>query len=562
MGTEIQAFRLGEEDFRGRLFRDHPRDLKGANDLLSLTRPDVIEEIHRRYLAAGADIIETNSFNANAISLADYGLESHVYAINRAAAEIAARAARDFSRRAPARARFVAGSIGPTNRTASLPPEVSDPARRAVSFDELVAAYSEQIRGLLDGGVDLLLPETAFDTLNLKAALFAIEQVFEERGSRVPVIASFTIVDASGRTLSGQTVEAAWISISHAPLLAAGLNCALGPRQMRPHIEELSRVCPVHVVCYPNAGLPNELGGYDETPDSMAAVLREFAREGFLNIAGGCCGTTPEHIRAIAEVVRDLPPRRPPRPPRYTRLSGLEPLVIRPDSNFIVIGERTNVTGSRRFARLVRAGDYEGALRVARDQVAGGANILDVNMDEALLDSERAMTTFLGWIGSEPEIARLPIMVDSSRFSVLEAGLKCLQGKGIANSLSLKEGEEEFRRQARIVRRLGAAVVVMAFDERGQATSAERKVEILSRAHRILTEEVGFPPSDVVFDPNILTVGTGIEEHADYAVAFLEATRELKRRFPEAKVSGGVSNVSFAFRGNEPVREAMHAAFL
>jgi 5-methyltetrahydrofolate--homocysteine methyltransferase len=562
MGTLIQAHRLGEEDFRGTLFRDHPRHLKGANDVLSLTRPDLVEEIHRGYLAAGADIIETNTFNANAFSLADYGLERHVYAINRAAAALAVRAAREWTARTPDRPRFVAGSMGPTNKTASLSPDVSDPSRRAVGFDDLVRAYAEQVRGLLDGGVDLLLPETAFDTLNLKAALYAIEEVFEERGRRVPVIASLTITDASGRTLSGQTVEAAWISISHAPLLAAGLNCALGPRQMRPHLEELSRICPVHVACYPNAGLPNELGGYDETPASMAAVLGEFARAGFVSIVGGCCGTTPEHIRALAQAVEGLPPRRPPELPPYTRLAGLEPLVLRPDSNFTLIGERTNVTGSRRFARFVRAGEFEKALEVAREQVSGGANILDVNMDEALLDSEQAMTTFLRWIASEPEIARLPIMVDSSRFSVLEAGLKCLQGKGIANSLSLKEGEETFRKQARIVRRLGAAVVVMAFDEEGQATTAERKVSILSRAYRILTEEVGFPPTDVIFDPNVLTVGTGIEEHRGYAAAFLEAVRQLDQRFPEAKISGGVSNISFAFRGNETVREAMNSAFL
>ncbi len=562
MGSLIQGYRLGEEDFRGTLFRDHPRDLKGANDVLALTRPDVIEEIHRRYLEAGADIVETDTFNATAISMADYGLEAHVYTINRAAAEIAGRAAHDFARRTPYRPRFVAGSIGPTNKTTSLSPDVSDPARRAVTFDDLVAAYAEQVRGLLDGGVDLLVPETTFDTLNLKAALFAIEQVFEEKGRRVPVIASLTITDASGRTLSGQTVEAAWISISHGSLLAAGLNCALGPREMRPHLEELSRVCPLFVACYPNAGLPNELGGYDETPETMAGFLGEFAREGWINVAGGCCGTTPAHIRAIAEAVRGVAPRRRPDLQRFTRLSGLEPLVIRPDSNFILIGERTNVTGSRRFARLIQAGDLEGALEVAREQVAGGANVLDVNMDEGLLDSEKAMTTFLNLVATEPEIARLPIMVDSSRFSVLDAGLRRVQGKGVANSISLKEGEEEFKRQARLIRRLGAAVVVMAFDEEGQAATAERKVQILSRAHRILTEELGFPPSDVIFDPNILTVATGIEEHDAYAIAYLEAVRELKRRFPEAKVSGGVSNISFSFRGNEAVREAMHAAFL
>ncbi|HEX4822997.1 MAG TPA: methionine synthase [Candidatus Polarisedimenticolaceae bacterium] len=562
MGTMIQSYRLGEADFRGERFKDHSKDLKGCNDLLCLTRPEVVHEIHTKYLDAGADILETNTFNAQAISLADYGMERHAYEINKAAAEIAVRAARAATAAHPGKPRFVAGSLGPTNRTASLSPDVENPAFRAIHFRELKDAYKEQARGLLDGGADLLLPETTFDTLNLKAALFAIQELFEERGSSVPVIASLTITDQSGRTLSGQTLEAAWISISHAPLLATGLNCALGAEQMGPFLEDLQRVAPLPITCYPNAGLPNELGGYDETPAQMAATLAEFAREGWVNAVGGCCGTTPAYIEAIAHAVGGLRPHKPVAPVAFTYLSGFEPLSIRPDSNFTVIGERTNVTGSKKFARLVAADDYEGALAVARDQVAGGANILDVNFDEGLLDSEKAMTTFLHLIGSEPEIAKLPIMVDSSKWSVLVAGLECLQGKGVVNSISLKEGEEVFRGHARAIRRYGAAVVVMAFDEEGQAVEVDRKVAIAKRAYRILTEEVGFPPEDIIFDANILTVGTGIEEHAPYAVAFLDAVRRIKQECPGAKTSGGVSNVSFSFRGNEPVREAMHAAFL
>jgi 5-methyltetrahydrofolate--homocysteine methyltransferase len=562
MGTMIQSYRLGEADYRGKRFADHPRDLKGCNDLLCLTRPEVIAEIHRKYLDAGADVIETNTFNAQAVSLADYGLSPLAYEINKAAAELAVRAAREATAATPDRPRFAAGSLGPTNRTASLSPDVENPAFRAITFDELKAAYKDQARGLLDGGVDLLLPETTFDTLNLKAALFAIQELFAERGAAVPVVASLTITDQSGRTLSGQTLEAAWISIAHAPLTAVGLNCALGAEQMAPFLEDLQRVAPLPITCYPNAGLPNELGGYDETPAKMAATLGTFAREGWVNAVGGCCGTTPAHIQAIAQAVAGVSPHGPATPAAFTYLSGLEPLSLRPDSNFTVIGERTNVTGSKRFARLISAGDYEAALAVARDQVSGGANILDVNMDEGLLDSERAMTTFLNMIGSEPEIAKLPIMVDSSKWSVLEAGLKCLQGKGVVNSISLKEGEEVFEEHARAIRRYGAAVVVMAFDEEGQAVTADRKVAIATRAYRILTERVGFPPEDIIFDANILTVGTGIEEHQDYAVAFLDAVRRIKQECPGAKTSGGVSNVSFAFRGNEPVREAMHAAFL
>ncbi len=562
MGTMIQSLRLEEADFRGRRFADHPRDLRGCNDLLSLTQPEAIEEIHAKYLRAGADIVETNTFNAQAISLGDYGMQAFAYEMNRASAEIAVRAARAATAANPRKPRFVAGSMGPTNRTASLSPDVENPAFRAVTFDELVAAYKDQARGLLDGGVDLLVPETTFDTLNLKAALFAIQALFAERGEAVPVIASLTITDQSGRTLSGQTLEAAWVSISHAPLLATGLNCALGATQMAPFLEDLQRTAPLPISCYPNAGLPNEFGQYDETPSQMAATLREFAREGWVNVVGGCCGTTPAFIEAIAGAVEGLPPHAPVERTPFTQLSGLEPLTIRPDSNFIVIGERTNVTGSKRFARLIAADDYEAALDVAKDQVAGGANVLDVNLDEGLLDSERAMTTFLHLIGSEPSIAKLPIMVDSSKWSVLEAGLKCLQGKGVVNSISLKEGEEVFRGQAAVVRRYGAAVVVMAFDEEGQAVTTERKIAIAKRAYRILTSEIGFPPQDIVFDPNILTVATGIEEHDRYALAFIEAVAGIKRECPGAKVSGGVSNISFSFRGNEPVREAMHAAFL
>ncbi|HYM62853.1 MAG TPA: methionine synthase, partial [Thermoanaerobaculia bacterium] len=560
MGTMVQRYRLDEAAFRGSRFADHPRDLKGNNDLLCLTKPEVIEEIHQQYLDAGADLIETNTFNAQAISLADYDLEPFAYEINVAAAQIARRAADACS--TPERPRFVAGAIGPTNRTASLSPNVNNPAFRAVTFDQLVAAYGEQVRGLVDGGVDILLPETTFDTLNLKAALFAIEAYFAESGRRLPVMASVTITDASGRTLSGQTVEAFWNSVSHAKLLSIGLNCALGAKEMRPHVEELSSIAPIFVTCYPNAGLPNALGEYDETPQSMAAIIREFGESGWLNMAGGCCGTTPDHIRAISEILRDCAPRVPATPQPYLRLSGFEALTLRPDSNFIMVGERTNVTGSPKFAQLVKAGDLEGALVVARQQIEGGANILDVNMDEGLLDSEKVMAEFLNLIASEPEIARVPIMVDSSKWSVIEAGLKCIQGKAVVNSISLKEGEEKFREQATLIRRYGAAVIVMAFDEDGQADSIERKVAIASRAWRILTDDVGFAPQDIIFDPNVLTVATGIEEHSTYGVAFIEAVRQLREKFPLSSSSGGISNVSFSFRGNKTVREAMHAAFL
>ena len=562
MGTMVQSHRLSEADFRGDRFRDHPRDLKGANDLLVLTRPDVIETIHRQYLEAGADLIETNTFNANGISMADYGLVPLVYEMNAAAARVARRAVEAFRNDHPEREVFVAGALGPTNRTASLAIDVANPRKRETRFDDFVAAYREQARGLLDGGADVLLVETIFDTLVGKAALVAIDELFEERGARVPVMVSVTITDKSGRTLSGQMVEAFWSSVAHVPMLSVGINCALGAKEMRPYVEELSAIAPVFVSVYPNAGLPNAFGGFDESPASMAADLRGFAERGWVNVVGGCCGTTPEYIRAIAAAVKGLPTRAVPEVGRTLRLSGLEPFSIRSDSNFTVVGERTNVTGSPRFAKLVAAGDYEGALTVARQQVEGGANLLDVNMDEGMLDSAAAMTEFLNLVSSEPDIAKLPIMVDSSKWEVLEAGLKCLQGKAVVNSISLKEGEAPFRDHARKIRRHGAAVVVMAFDEEGQATTVDRKVAIAKRAHRILTEEVGFPPEDLIFDPNVLTVGTGIEEHADYALAFLEAVRRIKAELPLVRTSGGISNVSFSFRGNAPVREAMHAAFL
>jgi 5-methyltetrahydrofolate--homocysteine methyltransferase len=562
MGTMIQAHKLGEREFRGEPFADHPHDLKGCNDLLCLTQPAIIEEIHRQFFEAGSDVIETNTFNSTSISLADYGLEQEVYVLNKAAAELARRAADEFTARTPDKPRFVAGSIGPTNRTVSMSPDVNDPAFRAVTFDELAAAYSEQIAGLIDGGADLLMPETTFDTLNLKACLFAIETYFEQHGIRLPLMVSVTITDASGRTLSGQTITAFWNSISHVKLLSVGINCALGPEQMRPFLEELSQISTVAVSCHPNAGLPNEFSEYDETPAQMAAVLGDFAASGWLNVVGGCCGTTPAHIGAIAEAVENVPPRQRPEIPRLSRFSGLEQFEIRPESNFTLIGERTNVSGSRRFARLIREENYDEALSIARKQVDNGANIIDVNMDEGLLDGEAVMTTFLNLVASEPDIARVPIMIDSSKWSVIEAGLKCVQGKAIVNSLSLKEGEAAFLEQARTVHRYGAAVVVMAFDEQGQATETPRKVEICKRAYQLLTEQVGFPAEDIIFDSNILAVGTGMAEHANYAVTFFEAVRQIKTECPGAKTSGGVSNVSFSFRGNNVVREAMNAAFL
>jgi 5-methyltetrahydrofolate--homocysteine methyltransferase len=564
MGTMIQRYKLDEAAYRGERFKDWPHDLKGNNDLLSLTQPQIIAEIHRQYLAAGADIIETNTFNAQALSLADYKMEHLSYELNVAAAQLARYAVDEFMAEHPERVCFVAGSLGPTNRTTSLSPDVNNPAYRAVTFDQVMQAYYDQARGLLDGGVDLLIVETVFDTLNSKAALFAIEKCFDEMGRRVPVMCSFTITDLSGRTLSGQTVEAYWNSVSHIDLLSIGINCALGPKEMRPFIEELARIAPIYVSTYPNAGLPDPLSptGFPETPETMAPQLCEWAANGWLNIVGGCCGTTPDHIRAIAEAVKDCPPRVPAQVEPYLRLSGLEALTLRPDTNFVNIGERTNVTGSPKFAKLILNNQYEEALTVARQQVENGAQMIDVNMDEGLLDSEKAMTTFLNLVATEPDIARVPMVIDSSKWSVIEAGLKCVQGKGVVNSISLKEGEEKFKEQARLIRRYGAAVIVMAFDEKGQADTLARKTEICGRAYRILTAEVGFPPQDIIFDPNILTVATGIEEHNDYAAAFIEATRWIKQNLPLAKVSGGVSNISFSFRGNNVVREAMHSAFL
>jgi 5-methyltetrahydrofolate--homocysteine methyltransferase len=562
MGTMIQRQGLSEDAFRGQEFGDHPVPLKGCGDVLSLTRPELVEDIHVQFLRAGADIIETNTFTANSVSLADYQLEGRARDLNFASAQAARRAVERFRREAPERTSWVAGSMGPTTKTASLSPDVNDPGFRAVTFHELVACYAEQARALIEGGVDLLLLETSTDTLNMKAGLFAIQTLFAEGARKVPVMSSLTIPDRSGRTLSGQTVEAFYNSVSHVDLLYVGINCALGAEDMRPYVEELAGIVGTYTACVPNAGLPNEFGEYDDTPEHMAKVLGEFAHSGWLNVVGGCCGTRPEHIAAIAEAVRGLTPRVPVAPPPYTRLSGLEPLTITPQSNFIMIGERTNVTGSRQFRRLIMEDEYEDALKVARQQVEGGANILDVCMDEGMLDSEAAMIRFLNLIASEPDISRVPIMIDSSRFSVLEAGLACVQGKGVVNSISLKEGEDEFRRQAGLIRRYGAAVVVMGFDETGQATTVDHKLAIARRAYRILTEDIGFPPEDIIFDPNILTVGTGIEEHNDYAKSFIEATRRIKAEMPQVKVSGGLSNISFSFRGNDPVREAMHAAFL
>lgn len=552
-GTAIQGRELSDADYRGERFRDHPRDVKGDPDLLNLTRPDVVEDIHRSYLAAGADIITTNTFTSTSVSQADYGLEGVVVEMNRAGAEIARRAADAFGPD-----RFVAGSIGPTNQTLSLSPRVNEPAYRTLSFDDLCEAYAGQIRGLVDGGADLLLIETIFDTLNAKAAIAASKDV----APGAPLMISVTITDRSGRTLSGQTVDAFWISVRHAEPFSVGVNCALGAAEMRPYLEALARAAPIWTTCHPNAGLPNAFGGYDERPETTSKYLREFAESGLGNVLGGCCGTTDEHIRAIAAAVDGLPPRRAPASSRLASFSGLEPFQIGPETGFVMIGERQNVTGSARFRRLIESGDYQGAVEIAADQVRSGANVLDVNMDADLLDGARAMTTFLNLIATEPEIARVPVMVDSSRWEVIEAGLKCLQGKGIVNSISLKEGEEEFLERAAGIRRYGASVVVMAFDERGQADTVERKVEILERAYRLLTERAGYEPEDIIFDPCILAIATGIEEHAAYAKAFIGATRILKERCPRVRISGGVSNLSFSFRGNDAVREAIHSAFL
>ena len=552
VGVLIQRKDLTEEDFRGERFKNHPRPLRNDVDVLCLTRPDIVAQVHRDYLEAGADLITTNTFTATPISQADYGLESFVYEMNRRGAEIARAEADRFDNR------FVAGSLGPTNVTLSLSPKVDDPSFREITFDQLRDGYAEAVRGLRDGGADFLLIETIFDTLNGKAAIAAAREVAPE----LPIFISVTIVDRAGRNLSGQTVEAFWTSVEHAEPFAAGVNCSLGATEMRPYIADMSRVAPVYVYCYPNAGLPNAMGGYDEKPNMTSRLLREFAESGFLNAAGGCCGTTPEHIRQIKAVMADLAPRELPEPAPHTRFSGLEPFEITPDSGFVTIGERTNITGSQRFRRLIESGDFSGAVQVALDQVRGGANLLDVNMDADLLDSEAAMVKFLNFIATEPEIARIPIMVDSSKWTVLEAGLKCLQGKGVCNSISLKEGEDAFLEKARRVRELGATAVVMAFDEKGQADTVERKVGICARAYDLLTEKAGYRPEDIIFDPNILAIATGIEEHAAYAKAFIEATREIKRRCPGVRISGGVSNLSFSFRGNDRVREAMHSAFL
>ena len=564
MATMIQRRGFEESDFRGERFRDHPRELKGDNDLLVLTQPEAIAAIHEAYLEAGADIIETNTFNGTATAQADYGLAPEVYEINVEAARIAKRATAAWTARTPDRPRFVAGAMGPTNRSLSISPDVNDATFRAITFEALRASYAEQTRGLIDGGCDLLMVETIIDTLNAKAAVVAIQEVFDERGVDLPLMISVTITDRSGRTLSGQTIDAFWVSIAHARPFSIGLNCALGAREMRPYLAELARVADTWMSCYPNAGLPNAFGEYDEQPDETGRLLREFADAGFVNFLGGCCGTTPDHIAAVAAAVDGVAPRALPdrSGPRHTELSGLERLTIRADSNFVMIGERTNVTGSRRFARLIKDGDYTTAAEVALEQVRGGANVVDVNMDEGMLDSEQAMTTFLHLIATEPEIARVPVMIDSSKWSVIEAGLKCVQGKAIVNSISLKEGEADFLAKARLIGRYGAGMVVMAFDEKGQADTVARKVEICRRAYALLTERAGVEPHDIIFDPNILAIATGLEEHADYAVNYIEATTAVKAVCPGALVSGGVSNLSFSFRGNDVVREAIHSVFL
>ena len=562
MGTAIQECQLSEADFRGERFANHTKEVKGNNDLLCLSRPGLLQTLHERYLEAGSDLIETNTFSSTSIAQADYGLESAVYDLNVESARVAKRATQKWSDKTPDKPRFVAGALGPTNRSLSLSPDVEDPGFRAVSFDEVKDAYKEQARALIDGGVDTLLAETAFDTLNLKACIFAIRELFVELGRELPIMLSSTITDKSGRTLSGQQVEAFWVSVKHAQPFSVGLNCSLGGRDMRPYMEELSRIAPVLTTCYPNAGLPNAFGEYDETPQQTAAILKEFAQAGFLNLVGGCCGTTPTHIKAMAEQVAQVAPRVPPEPTGLTQFSGLEPLTLRAESNFTMIGERTNVTGSRRFANLIKNDDYTTALQVAADQVKSGANILDINMDEGMLDSEAAMERFLKLVATEPDICKVPIMLDSSRWSVIETGLKWLQGKCIVNSISLKEGEEDFLEKARKVRLYGAGVVVMAFDEDGQAETVEQKVSICERAYRLLTEQVGFPPEDIIFDPNIFAVATGLDGHNRFGINFIEATRQLKAKLPGARVSGGVSNLSFSFRGNDTVREAFHSAFL
>ncbi|WP_438269519.1 methionine synthase [Neptunomonas phycophila] len=562
MGTMIQDYKLEEADYRGERFADWPCDVKGNNDLLVLSQPQIIKDIHRNYLLAGADILETNTFNATQIAMADYEMESLSHEINLVAAQLARQACDEITAQTPERPRFVAGVLGPTNRTCSISPDVNDPGYRNVSFDELVDAYYESTDGLVKGGSDLILIETVFDTLNAKAAIFAVDKYFDENNVRLPVMISGTITDASGRTLSGQTTEAFWNSVSHANPISIGLNCALGPKELRQYVQELSRVANCFVSAHPNAGLPNAFGEYDESPEEMAREISEWAESGYLNILGGCCGTTPEHIRVIREAIEKFPPRVVPDIPREARLAGLEPMNIGADTLFVNVGERTNVTGSAAFKRLIKEGDYETALDVARQQVENGAQIIDINMDEGMLDAEAAMERFLKLIASEPDISRVPIMIDSSKWEVIEVGLKCIQGKGIVNSISMKEGVDKFIEQAKLVRRYGAAVIVMAFDEIGQADTCERKIEICEKSYRILVDEVGFPPEDIIFDPNIFAVATGIEEHNNYAVDFIEATGWIKKNLPYAKISGGVSNVSFSFRGNNPVREAIHCVFL
>ena len=561
MGTMIQALKFSEAEFRGKRFADHAHDLRGNNDLLILTQPDAIRDIHLSYYRAGADIVSTNTFSSTAIAQADYKLEDAVVDLNREGAKLVREAAA-IAAKEDGRPRYVAGAMGPTNRTASISPDVNNPGFRATTFDELKAAYREQGAALLEGGVDILLLETIFDTLNAKAALYAIAELEEARGEKIPVMISGTITDLSGRMLSGQTPEAFWNSVRHADPFTIGLNCALGAKEMRAHMAEISRIADTLTCAYPNAGLPNEFGLYDESPEYMAGLLEEFASAGLVNVVGGCCGTTPDHMRAIAQAVAGKKPRKPVEVKPMLRLSGLEPFTLTPEIPFVNVGERTNVTGSAKFRKLITAGDFPAALAVARDQVENGAQIIDVNMDEGLLDSQAAMVTFLNLIAAEPDIARVPVMIDSSKFSVIEAGLKCVQGKPVVNSISMKEGEAAFIEHAKIVRRYGAAVVVMAFDEQGQADTFERKTTICKRAYDILVDQVGFPPEDIIFDPNIFAIATGIEEHNGYGVAFIEATRWIRENLPHAHISGGVSNLSFSFRGNEPVREAMHSVFL
>jgi 5-methyltetrahydrofolate--homocysteine methyltransferase len=562
MGTMIQSYNLSETDFRGQRFKDHPGDLKGNYDLLSLTQPEIIKDIHLAFLEAGADIITTNSFTATAVSQADYRTENLVHELNETAAQIARKAVEEIEKKYPDKPRFAAGSLGPTNRTLSISPDVNNPGYRDITFDEMAKAYFDAVTGLMAGGVDILLIETIFDTLNTKASIYAIKNYFQQHQVTCPIWISGTITDASGRTLSGQTVEAFWYSVAHAQPLIVGLNCALGAKELRPHIQALAAEAYPYTSIHPNAGLPDEMGQYNDTPQYMASVIKEFAESGFVNIVGGCCGTTPEHIRAIAQAIKSLPPRTKPKLKPYTFLSGLEPLTISKDSLFVNVGERTNVAGSRSFARLIKSKNYEKALEVARQQVESGAQIIDVSMDEALLDSEQEMVTFLNLLASEPDISRVPIMIDSSKWSVIEAGLKCIQGKGVVNSISLKEGEEQFIEHTRQIMKYGAAAIVMAFDEKGQADTLGRRLEILQRSYKILTGKVGFPKRDIIFDPNIFAVGTGLDEHRNYARDYIEAARQLKKKFPHTLISGGVSNISFSFRGNEPIREAIHSVFL